>query len=94
MTAPAASSLRVTSASSLGIRSSYTLLAAVVLMPAVSMLSLSAMGIPCSGGAAELSRLRFGVHLGSSRQRNLCQHGNVREDLRIVYLDPFQARHG
>ena len=41
-TAPASRSLRTHSASSLGMRSAYTALAAVVRMPAVSMLSLSA----------------------------------------------------
>ena len=47
--APAASSRVTTSASSSGTRSANTALEAVVSTPAVSMLSLSAIGMPCSG---------------------------------------------
>jgi hypothetical protein len=45
-TAPASRSFVTTGASSVGTRSAYTALAAVVRMPAVSMLSLSAIGTP------------------------------------------------
>ena len=48
-TAPASRSRRTTSASSVGTRCSKTALAAVVRRPAVSMLSFSAIGMPCSG---------------------------------------------
>ena len=48
-TVPAALSRAVTSASCVGTRSKNTSLAAVVRMPAVSKLSLIAIGMPCSG---------------------------------------------
>ena len=48
-TAPAALSRRTTSASSVGMRSLNTALAAVVRIPAVSIRSLSASGMPCKG---------------------------------------------
>jgi hypothetical protein len=47
--APAFFSLRITSASSAGMRSLNSSLAPVVRTPAVSMLSFMAMGIPCRG---------------------------------------------
>src|SRR5579872_2429132 len=49
MIAPAALSLRTTSASSEGMRSAKTALAQVVFVPAVSNRSFKAMGMPCRG---------------------------------------------
>ena len=60
-----------TGASALGTRCAYTALAAVVSTPAVSMLSLSASGMPCSGprllpAASSVSSARACASAGSA----------------------------
>ena len=88
-TAPAAASRRATSASSLGTRSSNTLLAAVVRTPAVSMLSLSAIGMPCSGRAG--ADAGAGVERLRPSQRLLAGDGDEGVEFRVVGVDALET---
>ena len=90
-TAPASFNLRTTSASSVGTRSLNKPLAAVVRVPAVSMLSFSAIGIPCSGPR------HFPCRCSASIARAVAsaaftRDGDIRIQRGIVLFDASEAR--
>ena len=79
-----------TVASSSGTRSSNSALPPVVRVPAVSMMSLIAIGTPCSG-PRNLPALLLRIELLRLRERLRLHHGDERVELRIVDRDARKA---